>query len=191
MRRGSILQVMRTLTILAHSWQKICMQPMKSPIPLSRLECGGCAVPLHMISWAHFLWKHHNSEHYTDKGHEFLRHLAEKEIAKAWFWQDSATCCHTAQATIRELSLSFWDRIISRGLRASHLLDLSPWHFLYGATLKIMPAAVSHAMWINWKPTYPTSLLTFHPWYCRQCLQTHSIMLSYVRNMLVHTQNFL
>jgi len=45
--------------------------------------------------------------------------------------------------------------------------------------------------WMNWKPTQPTSLPTFHPRRCRQCLRTCFFVRGYVCNMLVHKFKFI
>jgi hypothetical protein len=39
--------------------------------------------------------------------------------------------------------------------------DLSPPNYCIGATLKTMPSAITHAVWNNRTPTYPTSLPHF------------------------------
>jgi hypothetical protein len=69
---------------------------------------------------------------------------------------------NTAQRVIqRELSLLFGGVIISKGLWPSRSPDLSPPNYYVGATLKTVPPAITHAVWINRKPTYPTSLPHF------------------------------
>jgi hypothetical protein len=64
---------------------------------------------------------------------------------------------------------------------------LAEFHFSYEATLKTIPAAITHAVWMNCKPTYPTSLTTFHPWCCRQFLRICFFVFEYMCNMLMHT----
>jgi hypothetical protein len=46
-----------------------------------------------------------------------------------------------------------------------------------------MPIEVIHANLMNRKPTYPTSLPTFHSWRCRLCLRTCFFVLGYICNM--------
>lgn len=73
---------------------------------------------------------------------EFLGHLTEEKIARVWFHQDSPTC-HPAQLTV-------WAVPVFQ--RSHHFERTAP------------PNAVTHAIWMNWKPPYQTLLLTFHPW---------------------------
>jgi hypothetical protein len=84
--------------------------------PLHPVKIGvWCAVSRRGIVWSIFFENPINSERYNDTVHEFLGQLNGEEIAEAWFQQDSATC-HTARATMLQLSLLFGDRIISKGL---------------------------------------------------------------------------
>jgi hypothetical protein len=50
-----------------------------------------CAVSCHRIVGSIFFENTINLEHYIDIVHEFLGQVTEKEIAKAWFHQDSTT----------------------------------------------------------------------------------------------------
>jgi hypothetical protein len=71
-------------------------------------------------------------ERCTETFHDFLGHLTEGDIAEACFQQDSATC-PAALASVRDLSLFFGDRIISKGLWPPRSPDLLPPDtFLYG-----------------------------------------------------------
>jgi hypothetical protein len=56
--------------------------------------------------------------------HEILGHLIEKEIAEAWFQQDSETC-HTPWEMMCELSLFFGDKSFQKQ-STPHSPDLSP-----------------------------------------------------------------
>jgi hypothetical protein len=78
---------------------------------------------------ANFLRNTTNLEHYNDIFHEVLGHLTEEGTAKAWMHQESITC-HTAQATMHEVSLSFGDQIISKGLWPPHLPDFFLWGYI-------------------------------------------------------------
>jgi hypothetical protein len=55
-----------------------------------------------------------------------------------------------------------------------------------GATLKAMPIAITHTIWMKWKPAQPTSFATV------QAVSVTMLRRDYVCNMLVHTsKNFL
>jgi hypothetical protein len=58
--------------------------------------------------------------------------------------------------------------------------------FLWGQ-IKATFVTTAHAMWMNRKPIYVTSLPTFHPWRCKQRLRRCFVVLSYECNTLVHT----
>jgi hypothetical protein len=61
------------------------------------------------------------------------------------------------------------------------------YHQMVFAILRTISITIIHAMCMSWKQTGLTSLLTFHPWHCRQCLE-----LSHVHKVLgAHFQNFL
>jgi hypothetical protein len=120
---------------------------MKLPFTLSRLECGVHCLAVGLLG-PFFFENTVNLERYIDIVHEFLGHLTEEEIAKAWFQQDCATC-HTARATMHEVSLLFRDRIILKGLWPHTHRICHHQIFFYGATLKTVPTAITHTIWMN------------------------------------------
>lgn len=119
-------------------------------------------------------------ECYIDIVHEFFRHLT-------WWGGlpkhgSNKMAQQTVQGDYAQLYIVL-EWIISKGLQPPGLLHLLYKIFFYGATLKTTPIIIIHAIWVNWKPTNPT----FHPWCCKQCLQTLLTMLGFVCNMPVHT----
>jgi hypothetical protein len=69
--------------------------------------------------------------------------------------------CKTVQANRKTdkywnvLSLLFADWIILKGLWAPTLIGFVTLRFFFhGAKLEKIPPAITHATWMNWKPTY-------------------------------------
>jgi hypothetical protein len=89
-------------------------------------------------------YNHQTTEWFIEaRTHEFHGHLTEDRA----IWR-------TARAVKREPSLLLGERIVSTGTRPLHSLNSSPLDFLYGATLRTIPTAVSHVIWMKWKVTY-------------------------------------
>jgi hypothetical protein len=86
---------------------------------------------------------------------ELLKHLTERKIGRVWFQ-------HTAQVTVCEQQSLFGAHIILKGLP-----PLPPQFitiFFLGVAWNPLPNALTHAVWMNWKLAYQTSLLIFHLW---------------------------
>jgi hypothetical protein len=73
--------------------------------PLQAVKIGVWCAVTHRSNFEPIFFENAiNLEHNTDKGHEFLRHLADEQFAEAWFQQDRATY-HTVWTGIVEKQL--------------------------------------------------------------------------------------
>jgi hypothetical protein len=83
-KRGSILQVMKTVTILQNCRRGIPMLPMKPPFHLVKTGLW-CAVTSCKIPAPIFLENTNNSKLYSGTVLDFLERIPMLKSAQAWF----------------------------------------------------------------------------------------------------------